>query len=204
MSVMIVICIFFAAVLVTAVVVYFLLKQQNNAVMDEVKRLSLRLRDIEMKEQPLSNLSKGSLPLQQQQQIVPKEDVEEQEVSQSVQQGSMTDEELFRYLSKAIRDEEMYRRSDLNRNAVMERFSLSAVRIGNAFARGGGMSLPEFVRNCRLDHACRLMLKQPEMLFTEVGNQSGYQRTTTFYHDFKARFGMPPAEYREKELKKEQ
>jgi len=36
----------------------------------------------------------------------------------------------------------------------------------------------------------------------EVGNQSGYQRTTTFYHDFKARFGMPPAEYREQELKK--
>jgi AraC-like DNA-binding protein len=41
-----------------------------------------------------------------------------------------------------------------------------------------------------------------EMSFTEVGNQSGYQRTTTFYHDFKARFGMPPAEYREQELKK--
>ena len=121
MSVMIVICIFFAAVLVTAVVVYFLLKQQNNAVMDEVKRLSLRLRDIEMKEQPLSNLPEESHPLQQQQQIVPKEEVEEQEVSQSVQQGSMSDEELFRYLSKAIRDEEMYRRSDLNRNAVMGR-----------------------------------------------------------------------------------
>ena len=115
----------------------------------------------------------------------------------------MNDEALFVYLSKTIKDEEMFRRPELNRKAVKERFSLSAARIGNAFVRGGGMGLPEFVRNCRLDYACRLMVEQPNMSFTEVSIQSGYQRTTTFYHDFKARFGMPPAEYREQELKKQ-
>ena len=116
--------------------------------------------------------------------------------------SAMTNEELFAFLSKTIKEEEMFRSSDLNRNAVMKRFSLSAARIGNAFMRGGGMGLPEFVRNCRLDYACRLMVEQPEMPFTEVGSQSGYQRTTTFYHDFRDRIGMPPAEYRKKELKK--
>jgi AraC-like DNA-binding protein len=40
------------------------------------------------------------------------------------------------------------------------------------------------------------------MPFTEVGSQSGYQLTTTFYHDFKDRFGITPTEYRKKELKK--
>ena len=82
----------------------------------------------------------------------------------------------------------------------MEQFSLSAARIGGAFVRGGGMGLPEFVRNCRLDYACRLMVERPELSFTEVGEAAGFTRTTTFYHDFKARFGMPPAEYRAQQL----
>ena len=101
-----------------------------------------------------------------------------------------------------IRDEEMFRLPYLNRRMVMDRFLLSAVRIGNAFSRGGGMNLPEFVCNCRRDYACRLMVEHPKMPLTKVGYRSGYQRTTTFYHDFKARFGMPPAVYREQELGK--
>ena len=108
----------------------------------------------------------------------------------------MSDEELFQYLAKVIKEQELYRWYDFNRSAVMQQFSLSAARVGTAFTQGGGQSLPEFVRNCRLDHACRLMVEQPTMSFVEVGNASGFQRTTTFYHDFKARFGMAPAEYR--------
>ena len=75
---------------------------------------------------------------------------------------------------------------------------------GSSLAQGGGQSLPEFVCNCRLDHACRLMVEQPTMSFVEVGNASGYQRTTTFYHDFKARFGMAPAKYRKLKVKSEE
>ena len=41
------------------------------------------------------------------------------------------------------------------------------------------------------------------MSFVEVGEVSGFQRTTTFYHDFKARFGMAPAEYRKLKVKSE-
>ena len=103
---------------------------------------------------------------------------------------------VFHYLTKAIKEQELYRWHDFNRSAVMQHFSLSAARVGAAFAQGGGQSLPEYVRKCRLDHACRLMVEQPTMSFVEVGDASGYQRTTTFYHDFKARFGMAPAEYR--------
>lgn len=202
MSATTIIFIVVAAVLLTSVIVYRLLIHQKKAIMDEFHQLSSRLKEMEMKGQSPPSIPAEELPLQQQ--PVPTEEAEEQEASPSVQLGSLTDEEMFSYLSQAIRDEEMFRSPDLNRNFVMERFSLSAVRIGNAFARGGGMSLPEFVRNCRLDYACQLMVEQPEMPFTEVSSQSGYQRTTTFYHDFKACFGMPPAEYREKELNKEQ
>ena len=116
--------------------------------------------------------------------------------------SGMTDEELFQYLTMVIREQELFRWPDFNRSAVMQHFSLSAARVGAAFAQGGGQSLPEFVRNCRLDYACRLMVEQPTLSFVEVGEASGYQRTTTFYHDFKARFGMAPAEYRQRKIEK--
>lgn len=206
MSAAIVITIIVVVIIVTAVIVYFSLRRLKKAVMDEVNRLSLRLTDMELKviSNSTPNLSPAPSPNGE-------KDLKNDESgkgkanslsSEPPDLSTMTDEELFSYLSKTIKEEEMFRWSNLNRNMVMEHFSLSAVRIGNAFARGGGLSLPEFVRNCRLDYACRLMLEQPEMPFTEVGNQSGYLRTTTFYHDFKARFGMPPAEYREKEFRK--
>ena len=188
------------SVLVSIVVAYLFLRQQKKAVMDEVNRLSLRLTEMETKTTLPSN---PALTLN----LSPRSEGNSQDADKAnslegrtSDLSAMTNEELFGYLSKTIRDEELFRRPNLNRNAVKERFSLSAIRIGNAFARGGGMSLPEFVRNCRLDYACRLMVEQPEMPFTKIGSQSGYRRTTTFYHDFKTRFGMPPADYREQEL----
>ena len=111
------------------------------------------------------------------------------------------DRKLEQVQGASEKEQELYRWPDFNRSAVMQHFSLSAARVGAAFAQGGGQSLPEFVRNCCLDHACRLMVEHPTMSFVEVGEASGYQRATTFYHDFKARFGMAPAEYRKLRVK---
>lgn len=202
------------AILMTVIAAYLSLRRQKNVMMDEISRLSLRLAEMEMKVKALPPLqeeeaSDGEEGYDELSGETPQARLEEPDVTDDDKASSpdsdtpdlsaMTDEELFAYLSKTIKDDELFRNPDLNRTAVMKRFSLSAVRIGKAFARGGGMGLPEFVRNCRLDYACRLMVEQPEMPFNEVGSQSGYTRTTTFYHDFKARFGMPPAEYRERE-----
>ena len=166
------------------------LRQQRDAAMQEVATIVQRLTDIERKlerESWISQKEQKTTP------AIPQEDP-----------SGMTDEELFQYITKVIREQELYRWPDFNRSAVMQYFSLSAARVGAAFAQGGGQSLPEFVRNCRLDYACRLMVERPTMSFVDVGDASGYQRTTTFYHDFKARFGMTPAEYRKLKVKSEE
>ena len=160
------------------------LRKQRDAAMQEVATIAQRLTEIEKKLE-VENVGK------------------QEDVKTGIQEdlSAMTDEELFQYITKFIKEQELYRWPDCNRAAVMHHFSLSAARVGAAFTKGGGQSLPEFVRNCRLDHACRLMVEHPTMSFVEVGEASGYQRTTTFYHDFKARFDMAPAEYREKEVR---
>ena len=187
--------------LVAAVAIAYFLRKQRDAAMQEVAMIAQRLTDIE------KMLEKDVV---EHQTTVGKHQTSEETGSQGdaetkIQEdlSEMTDEELFQYITKVIREQELYRWPDFNRAAVMKHFSLSAARVGAAFAQGGGQSLPEFVRNCRLDHACRLMVEQPSMSFVDVGEASGYQRTTTFYHDFKARFGMAPAEYRDREIKKQ-
>ena len=169
------------------------LRKQRDAAMQEVATIAQRLTDIEKKLGGDGNLkmseSRNNELSKSQDTEMPKD------------LSAMTDEELFQYITKVIREQELYRWPDFNRAAVMKHFSLSAARVGAAFAQGGGQSLPEFVRNCRLDYACRLIVEQPTMSFVEVGLSSGYQHTTTFYHDFKARFGMAPAEYRQSQLR---
>jgi len=190
----------------------YLLRKQRDAAMHEVATISQRLTDIEkklggdgnlkMSESRNNEISKSQdteMPNSQDADMPNSQDAgmpNSQDAEMPKDLSTMTDEELFQHITKVIREQELYRWPDFNRAAVMHHFSLSAARVGAAFAQGGGQSLPEFVRNCRLDYACRLIVEQPTMSFVEVAESSGYQRTTTFYHDFKARFGMAPAEYR--------
>lgn len=175
------------AVLAATLSFAFVWRKQRNDSVRQVKMLAQRLMEIEKSQQEIHTLLADEHIISN-----PREQVD---------LSGMTDDELFQHITSVIKAEKLYRWPDFNRAAAMEQFSLSAARIGAAFAKGGGQSLPEFVRNCRLDHACRLMVEQPRLPFSEVSTASGYQRTTTFYHDFKARFGMGPTEYREKELK---
>lgn len=182
-------------VLGVILIIAFLLRKQHDTAMKEVAKLEQRLTEIEEKLDMSVQTGEQSAPQAQgngQQTGAPTHIIKKRPADLS----SMTDKEIFRYISKVIVEEELFRWPDFNRTAVMEQFSLSAARVGAVFSRGGGQSLPEFVRNCRLDYASRLMLERPHLSFTEIGESSGFQHTTTFYHDFKARFGMAPAEYR--------
>lgn len=173
-------------VLIGAVVGVFLtMSRQKAAVQDEVERLKMRLEEMEMK---LEAQHAGSSTKPQTTNHTTK--------TKKTDVTLMNNTELYNYMSQVIRKEELFRWPDFNRAAAMEHFSLSAARVGAAFAQGGGQTLPEFVRNCRLDYASRLIVEKPELSYVKIGKAAGYQHTTTFYHDFKARYGMTPAEYR--------
>lgn len=170
-----------------AVATAYSLRKRWDTAMQEMAIIAQRLTDIEKK---LKREHGASQKEQDIKSLSPQEDL-----------SGMTDKELFLHITKVVKEQELFRWADFNRSAVMEHFSLSAARVGAAFSQGGGQSLPEFVRNCRLDYACRLMVDRPTMSFVEVAEVSGFQHTTTFYHDFKARFGMAPAEYRQSQFR---
>jgi len=118
--------------------------------------------------------------------------------SEIVDLKSLSSEALFQYLYADIREKRLYLDPLFDRQAVCDRYQLTAAQVGSAFAQGSDYdSVSDFVRGCRLEYAC-VLLKSTDMKIAEVVASSGFSRATTFNHDFKARYNLTPSEYRRK------
>ena len=113
----------------------------------------------------------------------------------------MSETELFAYVCSDIRDNRLYTDPGCDRQMLAERYGLTFVQIGAAFARGSKYgSVADFIRDCRLEYACTL-LSDTEMKMNDVAREAGFSRVTTFNHDFKARYSLAPSEYRKQNNK---
>ncbi len=110
--------------------------------------------------------------------------------------NTLSDSELFNKLTSIIRDRKLFLTQKFGRNEVVELFGLTNRRVGAAFSQGG-TSLPEFVRECRLEYAQHLMAEHPELSLADVAASSGFSYITTFSADFKNKFGVSPTQYRQ-------
>ena len=114
-----------------------------------------------------------------------------------VNPDSLNNEELFQYIREAVIRDELFLDPTLNRQKLTERFSLSKERVGAAFAQGSPFkSVTEFINDCRLPYAAKLMTERPDLSITEVAEASGFTRVATFIDNFKKRFALTPNQYR--------
>ncbi len=102
----------------------------------------------------------------------------------------------FSLLTDAIRDEQLYTTPKFGRKDLMRRFHMTGKRISTVFSTAG-TSVPEFIRECRLEHARQLMVERPDMTLVEIATASGFVHASTFTVDFKNKYGVPPTKYRE-------
>ena len=110
------------------------------------------------------------------------------------------DADLYKQLTEAIRNEKLYTVQKFGRTELVERFHLSSKRISTAFSVNG-TSVPEFIRECRLEHARQLMVERPDMTLVEIATASGFVHASTFTVDFKNKYGVSPTKYREEKKK---
>ena len=106
----------------------------------------------------------------------------------------LNDEQLFDYLSDVIRNEELFLNHNFSRQLLMDRFHINERRIGAAFSCCEG--LPDFIRDLRLEYACRLITDNPEMSISDVATASGFSNLTVFGRDFKRKYEVTPTYYR--------
>ncbi len=114
-----------------------------------------------------------------------------------VQTKDMSDEELFKFLRQTIKQEQLFLDPNLDRSKIGRMFLLSNKRVGSAFAQGSEYSsLADFIRDCRLDYSCQLLVMYPDLSIKEVASKSGFNYASTFSTDFKNKFSLSPTQYR--------
>ena len=106
-----------------------------------------------------------------------------------------SDEQLFKQLSEAIRRERLFTNPNFGRQMLIDRFHVTERRIGAAFAHAG--SLPDFIRELRLEYACQLLAEHPEMSISDVATASGFSSLSVFSREFKRKLEVSPSFYRE-------
>ena len=109
-----------------------------------------------------------------------------------------SDEELFQSLRDVILRDRLYLDSQLDRQALVDRFGLSKERIGAAFAKGSPYkSLIEFLTDCRLPYAAKLLSSRPDLSIADVARESGFPSADTFGRNFKQKYALTPSQFRE-------
>ena len=109
----------------------------------------------------------------------------------------LNDEHLFEYLSNVIRSEELFLNPNFGRQVLIDRFHLTDRRIGAAFAQAESCSsLPDFIRDLRLEYACQLMTDNPKMSISDVATASGFSNLTVFGRDFKRKYEVTPTYFK--------
>ena len=109
----------------------------------------------------------------------------------------LSEEELYQHIREAVERERLFLNPLLNRQALCDRFSLSKEQLGAAFAKGSPYkSVTDFINDCRLSYATKLLTERLDLSISEVAEASGFARAATFTANFKKQFTLTPAQYR--------
>ena len=111
-----------------------------------------------------------------------------------------SDATLFQLLRDAILRDRLYLNPQLDRQMLVDRFGLSKERIGAAFAKGSPYkSLIEFLNDCRLPHAAKLLAERPDLPIADVARESGFPSADTFSRNFRQKYALTPSQFREQQ-----
>lgn len=113
--------------------------------------------------------------------------------------ADLTDEQLFQYISQVVTRKKLFLDPTFNRQKLTEVLSLSKERVGAAFSKGSPYkSITDYINDCRLPYAVKLLSERPDLSITDVAKASGFARAATFTDNFKKKFTLTPAQYRER------
>ncbi|MBQ9575546.1 MAG: helix-turn-helix domain-containing protein [Muribaculaceae bacterium] len=121
---------------------------------------------------------------------------EKQEDADSTWLQQLDSEQLFQFLSHEIIQNKLYLDPTISRQTIINTYHLNERAVGSAFSHSKYASFPNFIRTCRLHHACLLLENHPQMSISEVATSSGFTNLSVFCRDFKNKFTVTPTVYR--------
>lgn len=104
---------------------------------------------------------------------------------------------VFKSIDAAIRSERLYTNIGLQRQNICDRFSISRHALNDLLTEyADGQSFPQYINTIRLEEALRLLHDEPAKTVSTIANEVGFS-PANFREQFKRKYGMTPAEYRQ-------
>lgn len=107
------------------------------------------------------------------------------------------DPALFRAIDSAIRTERLYANAALQRQDIVDRFSIRRQTLNDLLASfADGKSFPAYINDIRLEEAIQLLRDEPDMTISAIAESVGFT-PSNLREQLKKRYGITPAEFRQ-------
>ena len=104
---------------------------------------------------------------------------------------------IFNNIDQTIRNEQLYKNLNLQRQDICDRFDISRHTLNDLLAEHtDGLSFPQYVNTIRLDEALRLLHDEPAKTVAAIAAEVGFT-PSNLREQFKRKYGITPAEYRQ-------
>lgn len=105
------------------------------------------------------------------------------------------DRKLFDRMNHEILSRKLFLNPDFSKNTLLAEFRIPAYRFSSFFKEYAGCTFSQYIHNCRLDYAVRLIQENPSWSLEAVA-QAAQMSNSSFYSQFKKKFGMSPSDFR--------
>lgn len=116
-----------------------------------------------------------------------------EDVNEGTQPGKMA--ELQQKLTDAVGRDHIYLQPDLKITDVAALLHTNRTYVSRVLKEQMGTTFADFINRQRIDYACQLMSRQPDLPTGEVAAQSGFSSQSSFYRNFKLYKGCAPKDY---------
>ena len=115
------------------------------------------------------------------------------------EQSRKLDADLMAEMSRLIEEKELFLRKDLRVADVARELATNRTYMSILVNNLTGSGFSDLISGYRIRYAQKLMLEHPEMVHGDVAIASGFASRTAFLRTFKAKTGLSPTEWKEKQ-----
>lgn len=110
--------------------------------------------------------------------------------------------QLFRKLSKLMREEKYFTDPELNRKKLADILGTNEAYLADAIKSGSGETYSGYLADLRLQYALEMLNNNSELTFEAIAIDSGHGSYSQFFRSFSKKYGINPSEYRKMSARK--